>query len=346
MRRASTPLVIGHRGSPGYRPEHTEASYRLAIEQGAEALEPDVVVTRDSVLVVRHENEISGTTDVADHPEFADRRTSKIVDGERLTGWFTEDFTWAELSTLRCNERLPKIRQQNTQFDGRWPMLRLADVLELVAQANEVRPVFAVIELKHSAYFRALGFDLAELLRSELKRTGWDARADQLVIESFELGVLDALRLLGVRAQYIFLMESAGAPADEGTDSSSTATPYVQYRTDAGLAGLVGRVDGISVAKAELFDRDALGRTTGTTDLVARAHVHGLTVFTWTLRPENHFLNLRFRGSLRAAEFGDWRGEFGLALESGVDGIFVDHVDLGIQVRDAFMSAGGPTLEG
>jgi glycerophosphoryl diester phosphodiesterase len=343
MGRASTPLVIGHRGSPGYRPEHTESSYQLALAQGAEALEPDVVVTKDGVLVVRHENEISGTTDVAEHPEFADRKTTKTVDGERHTGWFTEDFTWDELATLRCRERLAKLRPQNTQFDGQEPILRLAEVLALIADHDS--DVLAVIELKHATYFRELGLNLAAMLRTELEASGWDARPGQLVIESFELGVLDDLKQLGVRAEYVFLMESTGTPADEIAARGSAATPYAQYRTDDGLAALVGRVDGISVAKAELFERDALGRTTGTSDLVARAHAHGLTVFTWTLRPENHFLNIRFRSSLRSADIGDWRAEFALALQSGVDGIFVDHVDLGIQARDAFMSAGGPTLE-
>lgn len=344
MPRRSTPLVIGHRGAPGYRPEHSESSYRLALKLGAEALEPDVVVTRDGVLVVRHENEISGTTDVADHPEFADRRTTKTVDGERRTGWFTEDFTWDELASLRCVERLPKLRPDNTEFDGREPLLRLADVLSIIADSDD--ETLAVVELKHAAYFRSQGFELATLLHAQLRATGWDARADRLIIESFELGVLDELRRLGVHATYIFLMESTGAPADEVADISRKATSYAQYRSDSGLASLVGRVDGISVAKAELFERDALGHTTGTTDLVSRAHALGFTVFTWTLRPENHFLNTRFRTSLRGEDFGDWQAEFALALSSGVDGVFVDHVDLGIQARDAFLSAGGPTLEG
>lgn len=337
-------MVIGHRGSPGYRPEHTEASYRLAIAQGADALEPDVVVSKDGVLVVRHENEISGTTDVAEHPEFAHRRTTKTVDGVRMKGWFTEDFTWAELCTLRCRERLPKLRPENTTFDDTLPILRLSDVLALAAEADANEPVIVVIELKHAAYFQSLGFDVARLVGAELSATGWDVRPEQLVIESFELGILELLKRLGLPAQYVFLMESKGAPADE-VAAGDEVSAYAHYRSDIGLASLAGRVDGISVAKAELFERDALGRTIGVTDLVARAHARGLIVFTWTMRPENHFLNIRFRDSLHAVERGDWRGEYALALASGVDGIFVDHVDLGVEARDAFVSAGSPTLE-
>ena len=129
------PLVIGHRGAPGYRPEHSRSSYDLALAMGVDAVEPDIVVSKDGVLVVRHENEISGTTDVADRPEFADRRTTKTVDGAELTGWFTEDFTWDELATLRCRERLPQLRPASASFDDEQPVLRLRDVLDLVRDA-------------------------------------------------------------------------------------------------------------------------------------------------------------------------------------------------------------------
>lgn len=343
MASAPHPLIIGHRGSPGYRPEHTEASYLVAIQQGADAVEPDIVVSRDGVLVVRHENEISGTTDVADHPEFADRKTAKVIDGVRLQGWFTEDFTWQELSTLRCRERLPKVRPQNTAFDGAFPLLRLRDVLALIDAAD--RPLLAVLEVKHAAYFASLGFDIAALLSAELTDSGWNDHAGQLVIESFELGVLDRLRAAGIPATYIFLMESEGAPADEVMAFGVEATSYERYRTDAVLALLPDRVDGISIAKADLFVRDTLGFTSGYSDLVTRAHALGLSVFVWTLRPENRFLNIRYRSSLHQAEWGHWPGEYALALESGVDGLFVDHVDLGIQARQNFVSVPGSTLE-
>ncbi|QIK64274.1 glycerophosphodiester phosphodiesterase [Leucobacter viscericola] len=337
---STPPLVIGHRGAPGYRPEHTESAYRLAFELGADAVEPDIVATSDGVLVVRHENEISGTTDVADRPEFADRRTTKTVDGVRLTGWFTEDFTWEELATLRCRERLPKIRPENVTYDNTEPILRLCDVLSIADAQSEAQgtPLRIVIEIKHDHYFRELGLDLVELLLAELAATGWSERPEQLIIEAFELGALLRLREADVQAQLVFLAERIGSPADEvaahEANRSHRARSYAWFRSNAGLDLLATVVDGISVAKWNILHLNALGRATGTTDLVQRAHDRGLHVYTWTLRPENRFLNLRFQGSVHGAEWGDWRGEFELVLASGVDGIFVDHPDIARMVRD------------
>ncbi|WP_336651492.1 MULTISPECIES: glycerophosphodiester phosphodiesterase family protein [unclassified Leucobacter] len=330
------PLIIGHRGAPGYRPEHSASSYRLAFELGADAAEPDIVATRDGVLVVRHENEISGTTDVAQHPEFADRRTTKTIDGKRLTGWFTEDFTWDELATLRCTERLPRVRPGNREFDGTEPILRLRDVLAIIDAASERldRRLGAVIEVKHAAYFASIGHDLGALLLAELAATGWDADRERLVIESFELGVLDRLRTAGVHADLVFLTDRFGSPADEPVDSAPSRS-FAWYRSDPGLDLLAQRVDGISVAKGNLIRVNALGRAIGNTDLVARAHARGLLVYTWTLRPENRYLNVRHQSSLRGAEWGDWQAEFGLLMRSGVDGVFLDHPDLGVAIRDA-----------
>src|SRR5690349_12856866 len=210
------PLVIGHRGASGYRPEHSRSSYALAFAMGVDAVEPDVVVSRDGVLVVRHENEISGTTDVADHPEFADRRTTKTVDGAELTGWFTEDFTWDELATLRCRERLPKIRPNSASFDDQQPVLRLRDVLDLIREAGleQGREIGVVLEIKHATYFAGLGFDVAALVADELKDAGWSRGELPLVIESFESTVLAALRGRGIPATYIYLLEAAGRPFD------------------------------------------------------------------------------------------------------------------------------------
>lgn len=333
------PLVIGHRGAPGYRPEHTESSYRLACELGADAVEPDIVVTSDGVLVVRHENEISGTTDVAEHAEFAGRRTTKIVDGQRLTGWFVEDFTWAELATLRCRERLPKLRPANREYDDAEPILRLRDVLGIVdaESAKRRRGICVVAEVKHADYFRSLGFDIAALLQDELGRCGWGERVDRLVVECFELGVLQRLRSAGLRARYVFLMEHDGAPADEVAREQAGGEParlYAWYRTNEGLDWLEDEVHGVSFDKSDLIAVGAFGKAVGRTSLAERAHERGLLVFTWTLRPENRFLNPRYRSSSRGSEWGDWQGEFGLILSAGVDGIFVDHADLGVAARD------------
>ena len=324
------PRVIGHRGASGNRPEHTAAAYRLAFAQGVDAVEPDIVATRDGVLVVRHENEISGTTDVASHPEFAGRRTTKSVDGEQLTGWFTEDFTWAELQTLRCRERLPRLRAANTAYDGGEAMLRLSDVLALIDEAcsEQQRPIAAVIEVKHAQYFLECGLDLGALLLAELETAGWADRGRHLIIESFELGVLDRLRAAGARAQLVFLAESTGAPADEIARLGDAARSWAWYRSDAGLDALSGRVDGVSVAKADVLGSGGSGHT----DFVARAHARGLRVYTWTLRPENAFLHPAHRAGGTKAAAGDWRAEWSRVIASGVDGIFVDHPDLAAQL--------------
>lgn len=335
---ARQPKVIGHRGAPGYRPEHTASAYRLAFELGADAVEPDIVATRDGVLVVRHENEISRTTDIADHPEFAKRRTTKTIDGVKLTGWFTEDFTWTELLTLRCRERLARLRPENRAYDGAEPILRLRDVLAIVDECSTVqgRDLGVIVEIKHAHYFETAGHRLDELLLAELAATGWDARPERLVIECFELGVLDRLREAGIPATSIFLLEREGGPADETALIGAEARSFAWYRSPAGLDALKGRVDGVSLAKADLLRRNAMGRAVGVSDIVANAHERGLLAYTWTLRPENRYLNVRFQSSRRGerqAEWGDWRGEFELILGSGVDGIFVDHPDLGVAAR-------------
>lgn len=336
------PLVIGHRGAPGYRPEHTRASYELAFALGADAVEPDLVATRDGVLVVRHENEISGTTDVAQHPEFADRRATKQIDGASLTGWFTEDFTWAELSTLRAVERLPKLRQHSATFDGTQPMLRLDQLLDLIDRSCERhgRAIRLVAEIKHAAYFASIGLPLDQLVADGLSR--WGSR-ERLTIECFEQTVLGQVRDRGVDARYVYLLEAAGAAADLVARDGSSAASYASQLTDAGLARLAGTgddeggaghgVDGISVDKSLLLDA-AESAHPGTTELVARAHEHGLSVFTWTLRPENRFLAAGHRAGAADADWGDWKREFELIMSTGVDGVFADHPDLARAVVD------------
>lgn len=326
-----TPLVIGHRGAPGYRPEHSRSSYDLALALGVDGVEPDVVVSADGVLVVRHENEISGTTDVADRIEYKDRRTTKTVDGAELTGWFTEDFTWDELSTLRCRERLPKLRPASATFDDQQPVLRLRDVLDLVRAASlaQGREIGVVLEIKHATYFASLGWDVAELVDTELRAAGWADGALPLTIESFESTVLFALQERSIRASFIYLLEAAGRPFDQSSRHGKAALTYKQTAQPAGLDGLVGRVDGISVDKRMLLAPDKLGRL-GASTVVADAHRRGLRVFTWTCRPENNFLIGQFRARGGAAVFGDWQAEWAVIRDAGVDGVFVDHPDLGV----------------
>lgn len=331
------PLVIGHRGAPGYRPEHTRSSFELAFALGADAVEPDIVASKDGVLVLRHENEISGTTDVAVRPEFAALRTTKVVDGRELTGWFTEDFTWQQLKTLRAKERIPKLRSSSASFDGTAGILRLRDLLDIIdgAAGSTARPLGLVVEIKHATYFEQAGLPLDELLASELAGTRW-ADGDGLIVEAFEHTVLRKLAAGGLPASYIYLIEKKGKPFDQVAALGRSAQNYAHTLTDAGLDALAEgeggfRVDGISIDKALLF-AGADGRTN---DLVDRAHSRGLAVFTWTLRPENAFLHRAFRGAGAKDAHGDWQGEFARILESGVDGVFCDHPDLGVAAREA-----------
>jgi len=326
------PLVIGHRGASGYRPEHTRAAYELAFTLGADAVEPDIVATRDGVLVLRHENEISGTTNVTEHPEFADRRTSKTIDGEAIAGWFTEDFTWDELSTLRARERLPEVRQASTAHNDGAPILRLKDLLEIVDQHPEAerRPLKIVAEIKHASYFESIGLPLDELFARDVRE--W-ATADNLIIESFEQSVLHRIRDRGIPGQLVFLLESSGAPSDLIAQYGTKARSYADHLSDEGLARLAREVDGISVDKKMLILKDLAGNLTGTNDLVDRAHAAGLLVFCWTLRAENRFLPKNLRSSKQPEHHGDWLAEFRTLMDSGLDGVFADQPDLAVTAR-------------
>ncbi len=324
--------MIGHRGAPGYRPEHSRSSYDLALAMGVDAVEPDVVVSKDGVLVVRHENEISGTTDVSGRAEFADRRTTKTIDGAELTGWFTEDFTWDELATLRCRERLPKLRPSSASFDDEQPVLRLRDVLDLVRAASleQGREIGVVLEIKHATYFDGLGWDVAELVEAELVAAGWARGELPLTIEAFESTVLRRLRERGIRGTYVYLLEAAGRPFDMVAALGRGAPTYKDTVRPAGLDALVGVVDGISVDKRMILAPDKLGRMTGPTRVIADAHARGLRVYTWTCRPENAFLVGQYRGRGGGAAFGDYEAEWAVIRDAGIDGVFVDHADLGV----------------
>ncbi|MBG6239082.1 glycerophosphoryl diester phosphodiesterase [Mycetocola sp. CAN_C7] len=330
------PLIIGHRGAPGYRPEHTRSSYELAFALGADAVEPDIVATKDGVLVLRHENEISGTTDVAIRPEFDGLRTTKTVDGVELTGWFTEDFTWQQLSTLRASERIPDLRRSSASFDGTNGILRLLDLLEIIDAASDQtgRALGLVAEIKHATYFEQIGLPLDELLAAELAGTAFGDGND-LIVEAFEQTILQKLFARGQAASYVYLLEKKGMPFDQVALHGTAAPRYADSLTDAGLDALAAatdgfRLDGISVDKAVLLADGA------SSDLVARAHRRGLAVYTWTLRPENAFLSRPFRLHGKKSEYGNWQEEFQRIIATGVDGVFCDHPDLGVAARDTF----------
>lgn len=332
----SRPTIIGHRGASGYRPEHTRAAYELAFALGADSVEPDIVATRDGVLVLRHENEISGTTDVASRPEFAERRATKSIDGTSLTGWFTEDFTWDELSTLRARERIPAVRASSATFDGRYPILRLRDLFPIVDAASEAGgPARGMVaEIKHATYFESIGLPLDELFAAEVSAAGWNAGDGRLTVESFEPSFLGKVKASGVRSKRIFLLEAKGKPFDQVGLQGAGALSYSDYLTPSGLYDLARQVDGVSVDKSRIFDLDPHGDVLGASDIVDDAHAAGLEIFTWTLRPENRFLAKSFRRGRLKAHFGNWQSEFHLIMATGIDAVFTDHPDLAVAVRD------------
>ncbi|QJQ33634.1 glycerophosphodiester phosphodiesterase [Sphingomonas lacunae] len=326
-RSGEPPIIIAHRGASGERPEHTLAAYDRAIEQGADYVEPDLVLTRDGVLVARHENEISGTTDVADHPEFAGRRMTKIIDGIEVTGWFTEDFTLAELRTLRARERLPQLRDANTAFDGLYPIPTFEEVIRLV-RAREVemgRTIGIYPETKHPSYFASIGLPHEAPLLELLARYGYDSADDALFIQSFEVGNLIALNGK-TNVRLIQLVDASGHPADRPDMS------YERMMTADGLTVVAAYADGIGPPKDMLIARNADGSLGASTGLVARAHAAGLDVHPWTFRRENYFLpaNLRSGEDPRAA--GDLAAEIRAFIAEGVDGLFTDNPLVGAAV--------------
>ncbi len=318
---AKDPIIIAHRGASGERPEHTIASYTLAIEQGADYIEPDLVLTKDGVLVARHENEISETTDVADHPEFAGRKASKTIDGQKMTGWFTEDFTLAELKTLRAKERLPLLRKANTAFDGQFEIPTFEEII-LLAKAKEKesgRRIGIYPETKHPSYFASIGLPHEAPLLAMLEKHGYSQKDDPLFIQSFEVGNLKALRSK-TQLRLIQLMSKDDGPADD------PATSYAAMATPEGLKGIARYADGVGVEKAMILPRTLLGNLGEPTALVADAHAAGLDVHAWTFRRENYFLPLGQRSGLNPAAHGDLVSEIKAYLAAGIDGFFSDNV--------------------
>ena len=314
--------MIAHRGASGYRPEHTLASYRLGAHMGADYIEPDLVSTRDGVLVARHENEISATTDVADHPEFADRRTTKVIDGVTLTGWFTEDFTLRELKTLRAKERIPDLRRRNTLYDGRHEIPTLQEVIDLARDVD----VGIYPETKHPTYFRSIGLNLEGPLVRALKRNKLDGRRAGVFVQSFEVGNLKQLadRIDAPLVQ--LLGDCARRPADGGPAYGEIATP-------AGLRSVARYADGVGPSKDYIVPRDVTGRSLPHTSFVRDAHRAGLVVHPYTFRNENAFLPLELRSSANPPEYGDAFAEYAQFYELGVDGLFADNPDTAVEAR-------------
>ncbi|MDH2426271.1 glycerophosphodiester phosphodiesterase [Sphaerisporangium sp. TRM90804] len=326
------PIIVGHRGASAYRPEHTLLSYEAAIKMGADYIEPDLVSTKDHVLVARHENEISQTTDVESHPEFAARRTTKTIDGAAVTGWFTEDFTLAELRTLRAEERIPDLRPDNTAFDG---LAQIPTFEEVVALAKK-KGVGVYPETKHPTYFDSIGLSLEEPLVGTLRRFGWDSSRAPVFIQSFETGNLKQLRS-ATRAPIAQLINATGAPYD--LVAAGDPRTYGDLVTPEGLREIARYADGVGVATQRIVPTGPDGRLLAPTTLIRDAHRRGLLVHTWTIRNENSQLPVDYRlgnpaGPAYPRATGDVMGWLERLFDLGVDGVFADDPGLARATRE------------
>ncbi|MFJ8077808.1 glycerophosphodiester phosphodiesterase [Streptomyces sp. NPDC096176] len=324
------PTVIAHRGASGYRPEHTIGSYQLALDMGAHVIEQDLVPTKDGHLVCRHENDITGTTDVAAHPEFASRRTTKSVDGVSLNGWFTEDFTLAELKTLRAKERIPGTRQENTLYDGRWTVPTFEEVLRWAEREGRRRgnPVWLHVETKHPSYFRGLGLGLEEPLAKLLRRYGRHRSNSPVFVQSFEPSSMQRMARLVSSPRVVLLSGASSRPWDfvEANDPRTVA----DLVEPEGLKWIASFAQGLGPTLDLVIPKDANGRLTTPTTLVRDAHAEGLILHPYTMRNENTFLPADFRRGTDPNAYGDVFGAYAAYFATGVDGIFTDNPDTGL----------------
>jgi glycerophosphoryl diester phosphodiesterase len=330
------PLIVGHRGAPGYRPEHTLASYELAARMGADYIEADVVPTKDGVLVNRHEPEIGGTTDVASHPEFASRKTTKNLDGTQTTGWFTEDFTLAELKTLKAVERLPDVRQHNTMYNGLYQVPTLQEYLDLAKRlSGELhRQVGVYIETKHPTFFRAQGIDVDKMLVDTLNQNGLNTPDAKVFIESFETNLKQLHDQLKV--PLVQLIDSTGAPAD--WVAAGDKRTYADMIKPAGLAEVAKYAQAIGPDKTLIIPTDPAGNPGPATTLVTDAHQVGLKLHPYTFRNENQFLPADLRSSANPDDYGKAMAEDIRFFQLGVDGIFTDNTDTGLVARAEYLA--------
>ncbi|WP_088818786.1 glycerophosphodiester phosphodiesterase [Kytococcus aerolatus] len=334
---AEKPWVIGHRGASGHRPEHTLEAYELAVRMGADIMEPDLVSTKDGVLVARHENEISGTTDVADRPEFADRKTTKTIDGAELTGWFTEDFTLAELKTLRAKERIPEVRPGNTQYDGLYEVPTFAEVIELRERlsAETGREIGIIPEIKHPSYFDGIGLSMEESVVAQLEEADLNHADAPVMIQSFEVqNLLDLNRNLDAEVPLVFLAWYEGKPWDH--EAGGDPRTYADLMTAEGLQELSKDVDAIGPEATMVVPVAEDGTLQEPTSLVQDAHAAGLLVTPYTLRAENNFLPASLQSSEDPAEHGDMTTLVHAHLDAGVDGVFSDHPAAAVEARTSW----------
>lgn len=340
---AALPIVIAHRGASGYRPEHTLAAYELAIDMGADFIEPDLVLTKDAVFIARHENAlaivdattgalIEATTNVHTLPEYADRRSTKIVDGKSLTGWFAEDFTLAEIKRLRARERIPRERPQNSNHDDRYEIPTLQEVIDLAKKKSAAvgRTVGIYPETKHPSYHAAVGLPMEDRLVAVLQANGWNRADAPVYIQSFEVANLRYLSSV-TRVRLVQLMDSRGRPWD--FTMRGDARTYADMAKPDGLREIATYARGVGPNKALVIARDPQGKLLPAASFVADAHAAGLVVHPWTFRTENAFLPADYRQGKGAGTLGDGKAEIERFLRTGIDGFFTDQADIGVAAR-------------
>ncbi|KVN81630.1 glycerophosphodiester phosphodiesterase [Burkholderia stagnalis] len=340
---AARVQVVGHRGASALRPEHTLASYRKAIEDGADVIEPDLVSTRDGVLVARHENEISGTTNVSALPQFGSRKTTKTIDGVQLTGWFTEDFTLAELKTLRARERIPQIRPANTAYNDQFEIPTFDEIVALAKQmsAQVGRTIHLYPETKHPTYFQSIGLPLEDRLVDALLKDAYTATTATIYIQSFEVANLKTIRNR-IRAsqpnwKLVQLMDDAAQRPYDFVKANDKRT-YGDLSTRDGMREVATYANGVGPYKTSIIAVNADGTLQAPTQYVRYAHEAGLVVHPYTFRPENNFLpaSLKDGGAASARNTAGSVREIQAYLRAGIDGFFTDDPAVGRTAVDTF----------
>ncbi len=329
----ASPIVFGHRGAAGYRPEHTSRRTSSAPAWAPTSSSPTSSPTKDGGSSCRHEPEIGATTNVADHPEFADRKTTKVIDGVSYTGWFTDDFTLAELKTLRAKERLPDVRQRNTIYDGRYEIPTFQEVIDLRAKLSKElgRTVGIVPEVKHSSYFKAEGLAIEPKLVKALRHNGLDKADSPVVIQSFETANLKELND-EIDVPLLALLDAPTAvPAD--VQAAGGTSTFADLATPEGLRGLAKFADWVGPSKTYIIPTDAAGEWQAPTSFVDDAHAAGLKVVPYTFRNENQFLPPSLRSSADPNAYGDAFSEYKAFFDLGVDGVFADNPDTAVAAR-------------
>lgn len=324
------PALSAHRGASALKPEHTQAAFEQALQDGADMLELDVVLSQDGMLVVRHDNALAAlnadgsvqfaTTNVAQHPEFAARKTTKMVDGENLTGWFTEDFSWAELQSLRATERFPQLRPASAALDGQLPLMTLQQVAALIQAHNSqaARPAGLFIEIKHAAHAKALGLDMVKAMTDFLNHNQWNHAASPVLVKSFEVQVLKDLRAHSPVRMVQLLSNKNGPP-----DLASQGVTYAQMGTPQGMAAIQQYAQGVSLLRHLAADMDK-GQWVRASAVMRAAKDAGLSVHIWTLRPENQFLPNPYKNGSNPAQRGNAQAEAKALLALGADGLITD----------------------